>query len=626
MAESLTSSSSSSSILSNTNSNLSSRDLESIPCGEQSTGTNQAVTHFIPNPRVPNIYSQKNQPAVSASGVSIYKGRNQEVSRHTSTPPVVSAQTSSIPAPTSIQRTSRPIIVPTFIDNPQPNVTIHSEEEEPPEDIAPDPRDFYSQFYREDDRLKTYYDWPANAAVTKQELAKNGFIYQHTADRVQCVFCRACLSNWERGDVVENEHRKHCPECPFAFGYDTRNVPIVRRSTQNENRRPGGTGSHVQRHVAESISRPSDRTQPITYNTTVKVPVTTDDVARLANRFDSHRIRESPTPAGAFAFSGPQSRPVDQSVANSPSSLLGSGGVITEPKYREWENESTRLMSFRGWPAQMSQIPRQLVDAGLLYMGEGDRCKCYWCGGELYDWEPEDNPWVEHAKWFPQCGYVHNKKGVAFINTIRGEQTGEVVSGNDNLLQNPHVLAVLHQGYTPEQVEEVYRRHGENVLVNALKLIEAIKRTRYEREQALQNTNRQDNNSIISSSSSLPEPSVMMSESHGVVAQASEDVEMGEIEENPPSSENRMLHNRSLNSIVRPESSCSSGSLELESVLEENKKLKDQQLCKICMDKEVCITFLPCGHLATCLDCSTSLHECPMCRRKIEDKVRTYWS
>ncbi|WAR08402.1 DIAP2-like protein [Mya arenaria] len=81
----------------------------------------------------------------------------------------------------------------------------------------------------------------------------------------------------------------------------------------------------------------------------------------------------------------------------------------------------------------------------------------------------------------------------------------------------------------------------------------------------------------------------MMSESHGVVAQASEDVEMGEIEENPPSSDNRMLHNRSLNSIV-------------------------------------CITFLPCGHLATCLDCSTSLHECPMCRRKIEDKVRTYWS
>ncbi|WAR09187.1 DIAP1-like protein, partial [Mya arenaria] len=365
-------------------------DLESTPCGERSTGKN------------PNIYSQRNHSAVSGPGVSINKSRNQEVSRYTSTPPVVSAQTSSIPAPTSIQRTSQPIIVPPFIDNPQPNVTIHSEEEEPPEDIAPDPHDFYSQFYWEDVRLKTFYDWPPNAAVTKQELAKNGFIYQHTADRVQCVFCRACLSNWECGDVVENEHRKLCPECTFAFGYDIRNVPIVRRSTKNENRRPGGSGSHVQRHVA------------------VKVPVTTDDVARLANHFNSHGIRESPTSAGGFAFSGPQSMPIDQSVANSPSSLLGSGGVITEPKYRDWENENTRLMSFRGWPAQMSQIPRQLVDAGLLYMGEGDRCKCYWCGGELYDWEPEHNPWVEHAKWFPQCGYVHNKKGVTFINTVRG--------------------------------------------------------------------------------------------------------------------------------------------------------------------------------------------------------------
>lgn len=32
-------------------------------------------------------------------------------------------------------------------------------------------------------------------------------------------------------------------------------------------------------------------------------------------------------------------------------------------------------------------------------------------------------------------------------------------------------------------------------------------------------------------------------------------------------------------------------------VEEENRKLKDARLCKVCMDDEVGVVFLPCGHL-----------------------------
>ncbi|KAH3857098.1 hypothetical protein DPMN_099697 [Dreissena polymorpha] len=98
--------------------------------------------------------------------------------------------------------------------------------DEEPEDYAPDPREYYSHFYLESERLSTFHDWPHWANVTKEDSAKNGFMYLHVSDRVQCVFCRACLASFRPGDIVADEHRKYCPECPFAFGYECGNIPI----------------------------------------------------------------------------------------------------------------------------------------------------------------------------------------------------------------------------------------------------------------------------------------------------------------------------------------------------------------------------------------------------------------
>lgn len=62
----------------------------------------------------------------------------------------------------------------------------------------------------------------------------------------------------------------------------------------------------------------------------------------------------------------------------------------------------------------------------------------------------------------------------------------------------------------------------------------------------------------------------------------------------------------------------------LVSLEEENRRLKEARLCKICMDREVSVVFLPCGHLATCHHCAPSLTDCPMCRQEIRATVRTF--
>lgn len=62
------------------------------------------------------------------------------------------------------------------------------------------------------------------------------------------------------------------------------------------------------------------------------------------------------------------------------------------------------------------------------------------------------------------------------------------------------------------------------------------------------------------------------------------------------------------------------------SLEEENRLLREARLCKICMDNEIGVVFLPCGHLTTCVTCAPSLKDCPVCRSTIKATVRTFLS
>ncbi len=38
-----------------------------------------------------------------------------------------------------------------------------------------------------------------------------------------------------------------------------------------------------------------------------------------------------------------------------------------------------------------------------------DRCVCFACESALYNWDPDDDPWAEHCKWYPNCPFVLGK-------------------------------------------------------------------------------------------------------------------------------------------------------------------------------------------------------------------------
>ena len=82
-------------------------------------------------------------------------------------------------------------------------------------------------------------------------------------------------------------------------------------------------------------------------------------------------------------------------------------------------------------------------------------------------------------------------------------------------------------------------------------------------------------------------------------------------------------NNKNANTTTPTTSAPGSPKDDLES---ENARLKEQRTCKICMDGEVGVVFLPCGHLCSCVLCAPSLRDCPVCRTNIQGTVRTFLS
>ena len=62
----------------------------------------------------------------------------------------------------------------------------------------------------------------------------------------------------------------------------------------------------------------------------------------------------------------------------------------------------------------------------------------------------------------------------------------------------------------------------------------------------------------------------------------------------------------------------------MSSLKEENKRLREMTICKICMDNTVDVVFLPCGHIASCHQCAPALKKCPICRGKVKGVVKAY--
>ncbi|CAO2636190.1 Baculoviral IAP repeat-containing protein 2 [Lemmus lemmus] len=572
--------------------------------------------------------------------------------------------------------------------------------------------DFSCELYR----LSTYSAFPAGVPVSERSLARAGFYYTGVNDKVKCFCCGLMLDNWKQGDSPVEKHRQLYPSCSFVQTLNPASrpeaspqtslpsaVPSLSTSLENTGYFSGSYSSFPSDPVNFRANQdcPALRTSPCSYAMiTEEARFLTYSVWPLSFLSPAELAR------AGFYYIGPGDRVACFACGGKLSNWEPKDDAMSEhrrhfPNCPFLENSSetqrfsvsnlsmqthtARMRTFLCWPSCVPVEPEQLASAGFYYTDRNDDVKCFCCDGGLRCWESGDDPWVEHAKWFPRCEFLIRMKGQEFVDEIQarhphlleqllstsdtpGEESdppivhfGPDESSEDAVMMNtPVVKAALEMGFSRSLVRQTVQRQilatGENYrtvsdIVSALVSAEDESREEKDRhtEEAasgdlqLIRKNRmalfQQLTCVLPILDSLLEASVITKQEHDVIRQKTQiPLQARELidtilvkgnaaanifktclkEINSTLYENLFVEK---NMEYIPAEDVSGLSLE-----EQLRRLQEERTCKVCMDREVSIVFIPCGHLVVCQECAPSLRKCPICRGTIKGTVRTFLS
>ncbi|KAH8246725.1 hypothetical protein KR038_008361 [Drosophila bunnanda] len=491
-------------------------------------------------------------------------------------------------------------------------------------------------------RLATFADWPTNAPVTPEELVSNGFFATGTWLEAECHFCHVRIDRWEYGDQVSERHRRSSPICSMVLAPNhCGNVP---REQESDNEGNNVVDSPAQCACPDLLLE-ANRLE--TFKNWPNPNITPQALAKAGfyylnrldhvkcvwcngviakwqkndNAFDEHRRFFPNCPRV-------QMGPLIEFAAGKNLDELGiqPTSLPQRPKYACVD---ARMRTFSDWPIANIQPAEALAQAGLYYQKIGDQVRCFHCNIGLRSWEKDDEPWHEHAKWSPKCQFVLLAKGPAYVKEV-GEATAATARSPpptapslsvqaDSLMDEAPAKKALALGIDGGVVRNAVQRKLSSSGCAFATLDELLHAIFDEAgaEAALEVRE-------------PPEPSAPFMESCQattskaattlpvVVADAIPETPQAVIASGPATEDSNVADQLQKMSVASP-----NGNLSLE---EENRQLKDARLCKVCLDEEVGVVFLPCGHLATCNQCAPSVANCPMCRADIKGFVRTFLS
>ena len=260
-------------------------------------------------------------------------------------------------------------------------------------------------------RLKTFTEWPSWGAVWPTLLARAGFHYTCAADEVVCFCCSGRLKAWEAGDLPFTEHKRFFPQCPFVTGKDSGNVPLgctakILELSHNGQETPTHSIQATSTHLGNLPTRYSggarrDRASSCMALTTEVQP-----------KHDQRRPIQ--LLLGTATTDGPKKGLCSRQISGRSSAMADR--CLNPQQLHDMKLESRRLRSFVDWPTGSCVRPEVLAKSGLYYLGVTDRVKCAFCNGVLRNWEPGDDPTVEHRKFFPKCVFLRDTRAAGNLS------------------------------------------------------------------------------------------------------------------------------------------------------------------------------------------------------------------
>ncbi|XP_046545354.1 baculoviral IAP repeat-containing protein 2-like [Haliotis rubra] len=299
-------------------------------------------------------------------------------------------------------------------------------------------------------------------------------------------------------------------------------------------------------------------------------------------------------------------------------SKLSNPTPRTAPKHPEYREAAARLDSFTSWPtAYVPQSPESLVAAGFYYIGSADRVTCFQCGITLRDWDVGHDPMTEHREYSPNCEFINkpdlNQLGVArrVISDLDIDVAASASIGNLDLQSDSSGVPntdgnfddvekeAREMGFTSDKIRRAkdifWRRNGRScgTISDLVDCILTLGNDKSNNEEKLATKLP----SVVSNCQST-----FRDEAH--LSSPVKEMVKSDSEIKPTKSPDTKVKNAHL--------------------LLENKRLREQRLCRVCRQRDVCTLFLPCGHLVTCETCAEAVDDCVLCNKTIMGTVKTY--
>ena len=102
-----------------------------------------------------------------------------------------------------------------------------------------------------------------------------------------------------------------------------------------------------------------------------------------------------------------ESNAADASTDSNSGDAFRCGAFVhMKPCHPAYSGIPSRHASFATCPTEKIPPVDDLVRAGFFYTGTETIVTCFYCNGSLQNWGTNDNPTIEHARWFPNCPYA----------------------------------------------------------------------------------------------------------------------------------------------------------------------------------------------------------------------------
>ncbi|CAF1184081.1 unnamed protein product [Rotaria sordida] len=313
--------------------------------------------------------------------------------------------------------------------------------------------------------------------------------------------------------------------------------------------------------------------------------------------------------------------------------------VYTSPCHIAYISIPSRQATFEIWANESSPAIDDLVKAGFFYTGIENIVTCFYCNGSLKNWGENDNPLIEHIRWFPHCAYAKQLSGPELHDKIQKAKSIQEVQGisqtstnqmNNSSVSNHQRLQINDENLLSRLVTARLDLSISQRLLNQNFKLSVIKRCWEDQlrlkhddfvsdcdlfiaciilQKQIEHIGGNKNNIII--------PSVKMK----LIRDRQHSDTLTQEEHVSPSLP-----------ITSTQASSKMESMEVETANQHSKTdepISDSELslnhpCILCGKEEKRLACVPCGHLVSCVSCYQKFRTCPKCHREIEAFVRIY--